>query len=156
QKLSQKLNLTELNIQAKYNRAYLSFLRGRYSDAIQGFNELREHYTNAGSFRHAALCDLDESEIYLQLNLSSDAFKLAKRAADAFTQLGMKYEEAKARAFVGMGLTHIQQAGEALQVFAESQRIFEEENNLYWAASLELYRAQVQFMLGRYWESRCL
>ena len=60
----------------------------------------------------------------------------------------MKYEEAKARAFVGMGLTHVQQAGEALHVFAEAQRIFEEENNLYWAASLELYRAQLQFMLG--------
>ena len=68
----------------------------------------------------------------------------------------MKYEEAKARAFVGMGLAHAQQAAEALHVFAESQRIFEEENNSYWAASLELYRAQVQFMLGRFWESRSL
>src|SRR6185436_20612007 len=79
QKLSQKLNLMELYIQAKYNRAYLSFLRGRYSVAIRDFNELREHYINVGSFRHSSLCDLDESEIYLQLNLSADAFKLAKR-----------------------------------------------------------------------------
>jgi CHAT domain-containing protein len=156
QKLSLRLNLTELYIQAKYNRAYLSFLRGRFSDAIRGFNELREHYNSVGSFRHSALCDLDESEIYLHLNLSSDAFKLAKRAAEGFKQLGMKYEEAKARAFVGMGLTHVQQAGEALHVFAEAQRIFEEENNLYWAASLELYRAQLQFMLGRFCESKSL
>src|SRR5262245_21247952 len=37
QKLSQKLNLMELYVQAKYNRAYLSFLRGRYSEAIRDF-----------------------------------------------------------------------------------------------------------------------
>jgi len=156
QKLSQRLNLTELYIQAKYNRAYLWFLRGRFSDAIRAFKELREHYNGVGSFRHSALCDLDESEIYLHLNFSADAFKLATRAAEGFKQLGMKYEEAKARAFLGMGLTHLQQPREALHVFAESQKIFEQENNLYWAASLELYRAQLQFMLGRFWESKSL
>ena len=156
QKLSQKLNLTELYIQAKYNRAYLSFLRGRYSEAIQGMTELRGHYNQAGSLRHAALCDLDESEIYLHLNLPGDALNLAKRAAESFKQLGMKYEEAKARAFVGIGLMHVQQPAEALEVFSESQRIFEKENNLYWAASLELYRAQVQYLLARFLESRSL
>src|SRR5438128_11870525 len=156
QKLSQKFKLTELYIQAKYNRAYLSFLRGRYSEAIQGMTELRGHYNQAGSLRHGALCDLDEAEIYLHLNLPGDALNLAKRAAESFKQLGMKYEEAKARAFVGIGLMHVQQPAEALAVFSESQRIFEEENNLYWAASLDLYRAQVQYLLARILESRSL
>ena len=156
QKLSQKSILTELYIQAKYNRSYLSFLRGRYSEAIQGMTELRGHYNQAGSLRHAALCDLDESEIYLHLNLPGDALNLAKRAAESFKQLGMKYEEAKARAFVGIVLMHVQQPAEALEVFSESQRIFEKENNLYWAASLELYRAQVQYLLARFLESRSL
>jgi CHAT domain-containing protein len=156
QKLSQKLNLAELHIQAKYNRAYLSFLRGRYSKAIEGFSELRDHYNSVGSLRHSALCDLDESEMYLHLNLSADALKLGKRAAEAFNQLGMKYEEAKARAFVAIGLTHVGQPTEALPVFLESQRIFEEEDNIYWAASVELYRAQVQYLAGRFWESRAL
>src|SRR5262249_10875951 len=156
QKLSQKLNLPELYLQAKYNRAYLSFLRGRYSEAIQGMNELRGHYNKTGSLRHSALCDLDESEIYLHLNLPGDALNLAKRAAESFKQLGMKYEEAKARAFVGIGLMHVEQPAEALEVFSESQRIFEEENNLYWAASLELYRAQVLYLLARIVEARSL
>ena len=156
QKLSLQLGQTSLFTQAKYNRAYLSFLRGRYSNAIQGFSELRAHYTENGSLRHAALCDLDESEIYLQLNLTGDALKLAERAAESFKQLGMKYEEAKARAFVGIGLMHRQQAADALQIFHESQLIFEEQNNLYWGSSLELYRAQGHFQLGRFWEARTL
>jgi ABC-type transport system substrate-binding protein len=34
-----------------------------------------------------ALCDLDESEIFLHLNLNSDALRLATRAAEACNQL---------------------------------------------------------------------
>jgi len=156
QKLSQKLNLEHLYTLAKYNRSYLHFLRGRYSEAIQGMGELRVHYNQTGSARHAALCDLDESEMYLHLNLTEEALNLAKRAAVSFKELGMTYEEAKARAFFGIGLTHNQQANEALEVFRQSQLLFEKESNSYWAASLELYRAQVHFMLGRFWEAQSL
>ncbi len=156
QKLSRKLNQTALHDQVKYNRAYLSYLRGRYSESIQGFDELREYYNQHGSYRHSALCDLDESEIYLQLNVTADALRLAERAAESFKELGMKYEEAKARAFVGMGLMHRQQTNDALRIFQQSQRIFESENNLYWGASIELYRAQAHYQLGRYWEARDL
>ncbi|PYS52632.1 MAG: hypothetical protein DMG13_15710 [Acidobacteria bacterium] len=155
-KLSQQLHLSELNVQARYNQAYLSFLRGRYSDAIHGFDQLREYFNAQGSRRHAALCDLDEAEIYLQLNLTGDALTLAKRAAGSFQQLAMRYEQAKALTFVGIALAHDQQGNEALQVFREAQQIFEREKNLYWAASLELYRAQVHFLVGRFWEARSL
>jgi len=156
EKLSGKFGQTGIYTQARYNRAYLSFLRGRYSEAIQTFDDLRESYDNTGSVRHSALCDLDESEIYLHLNLTADALRLATRAAETFSQLGMKYEEAKARAFIGIALTHAQRYGEALQVFDESQRIFENENNRYFVASLELYRAQVLFAMGRFWEAHSL
>ena len=155
-KISQQLNLSELHVQARYNQAYLSFLRGRYSTAIEGFDELREYFNAQGSQRHSALCDLDEAEIYLQLNLTGDALTLAKRSADSFEQLTMRYEQAKAMTFVGIALTHNQQGNEALQVFREAQQIFEREKNLYWAASLELYRAQVHFLVGRFWEARSL
>ena len=156
QKMSHRLNQTALHDQVKYNRAYLSYLRGRYSEAIQGFDELREYYNHHGSLRHSALCDLDESEIYLQLNVTADALRLAERAVEGFKELGMKYEEAKARAFVGMGLMHRQQTSDALRIFELSQRIFEGENNFYWGASIELYRAQGHYQLGRLWEARNL
>jgi CHAT domain-containing protein len=156
EKLSRKFDQPGIYTQARYNRAYLSFLRGRYSEAIQVFDELREDYNKTGSTRHAALCDLDESEIFLYLNLNSDALRLATRAADAFNRLGMKYEEAKARAFVGIALTHSQRYGDALQVFADAQDIFNNENNRYFVGSLELYRAQVLFAMGRFWEAHAL
>jgi CHAT domain-containing protein len=156
QRICEEHGLKDLGAQAKYNRAYLSFLRGRYSEAIQSFGELREHFRDDGSLRHSTLCDLDETEIYLHLNLKSEALTLARRAAEGFKQLGMKYEEAKARAFLGIGLTHGRNGNDALRVFSDAQQIFEAENNLYWVAVVELYRAQVHFMLGRHWEARSL
>jgi CHAT domain-containing protein/tetratricopeptide (TPR) repeat protein len=156
EELSRQQNQTALYDQVRYNRAYLSYLRGRYSDAIHGFEDLRHYYNQHGSLRHAALCDLDEAEIYLQLNVTDEALRLAGRAVSGFSELGMKYEEAKARAYLGMGLMHRLNPAEALRTFQQAQRIFEQENNLSWSALVELYRAQAHYQLGRLSEARAL
>src|SRR5262249_41020646 len=96
--LSQDLGMTDLWTQATYNRAYMHYLRGRYSEALEGFARLQRKFESAGSLRHYSLCDLDEAEIYLQLNLSNDAASLAVRAAEQFETLGLRYEQAKATA----------------------------------------------------------
>ena len=155
-KLSQELGLTDLSTQANYNRAYLYYLRGRYSAALESFSRLRQKFEQAGSWRHHALCDLDEAEIYLQLNLSEDATALALRAAETFQKLGFRYEQAKATAFYGVALMQLHRFTDALQVFRSAQEIFELENNRYWIGLLDLYRAEVHLSLDRYWEAQAL
>ena len=103
EQISREMGLTALEEQSKYNRAYLYYLRGLYTQALQGFARIREQLTS--SPRHIGLCDLDEAEIYLELNLSKDAAALAIRAIEQFNQIGMRYEEAKARALYGVALT---------------------------------------------------
>jgi tetratricopeptide (TPR) repeat protein len=154
--LSQELGMTDLWTQANYNRAYLHYLRGRYSAALEDFARLRHKFEAAGSLRHYALCDLDEAEIYLQLNLSKDAASLAVRAAEQFEKLGLRYEQAKATAFYGVALIQLRRFSEALKVFRSSQEIFERENNQYWIGLLDLYRAEVHLSLERYWEAQAL
>jgi len=154
--MSRELGMTDLWTQANYNRAYLHYLRGRYSDALEGFSRLRQEFEQAGSLRHYALCDLDEAEIYLQLNLSADASTLAVRAASRFEKLGFRYEHAKATAFHGVALIQQRRFSNALEAFGSSQRIFEEENNQYWIGLLDLYRAEVHLSLERHWEAHAL
>tara|TARA_R110002072_G_scaffold5527_3_gene35317 strand:- start:810 stop:3635 length:2826 start_codon:yes stop_codon:yes gene_type:complete len=149
-------DLTSLSDQARYNRSYLHFLRGRYSDAITSFNELRLYFGNERSVRHAALCDLDQSEIYLQLNMPADAARLATSASDAFSQIDMAYEEAKAIAFRGVAETQRHRFQEALEYFQQSVPIFEAEGNEFWIGMLEIYRAEVLLGLGRHWEAKFL
>ena len=154
--LSGELGLKDLAAQANYNRAWLHYLRGRYSDALEGFSRLREQFEKGGSLRHCALCDLDEAEIYLQLNLSNDASTLAIRAADQFEKLGLRYEQAKSTALHGVAMMQLRRYSEALEIFRTAHRIFEREGNRYWIGLLDLYRAEVHMSLQRYWEAQAL
>jgi tetratricopeptide (TPR) repeat protein len=156
ERIGERLSLTDLTVQARYNRAYLYFLRGRNLQAVEQFGKLRGFFIENASYRHIALCDLDETEIYLQLNLPNDAARLARSAANAFEVLHMRYEQAKATGFLGVALTQNRQFGDALQVFRSAQSLFEQENNRYWIAMLKLYRAEVLYALGRVWEARSL
>jgi tetratricopeptide (TPR) repeat protein len=105
---------------------------------------------------HFGLCDLDEAEIYLQLNIASDASTLARRASEQFKRIGMVYEEAKALAYLGVALTQMNRLTEALETFQQSQQAFSGEGNDYWVAVLDLYRADVYLELQRYWEAHSL
>jgi tetratricopeptide (TPR) repeat protein len=128
---SHELGMMDLWTQANYNRAYLYYPRGRYSRALESFAQLREKFEQAGSLRHRALCDLDEAEIYVQLNLSNDASLLAAGAARQFETLGLRYEQAKANVFHGMASMQVRRFSEALEAFGRAQEIFEAEENQY-------------------------
>jgi tetratricopeptide (TPR) repeat protein len=154
--LANELGMQELGAQARYNRAYLSFLRGRYSEALQSFSRVRTHFKGLGSILHFALCDLDEAEIYLQLNIATEAATLALNASEQFKQIGMVYEEAKALAYQGVAYTKMQRLSEALDIFRASQKAFESEGNEYWVGVIDLYRADVYLELRRYWEAHSL
>jgi len=154
--LSDQLQLHELSAQAGYNRAYLQFLRGRYSDALNSLGCLRERFQLSGSRRHHALCDLDEADMYLQLGLSRDAAILAERATDEFGQLAMPAEQARATAFCGVALMQMRQFDAALDAFQRAQRIFEEQGNSYWIGLLNLYRAEMHLSLQRLEEAQAL
>ncbi len=152
----EELNLSPLLVQVTYNHAYLHFLRGRFSDALQSFGRLRMRDDFSGSPRYRALCDLDEAEIYLQLSLSKDAAVLASRAIDEFKELGMPYEQARATAFYGLALTQMRRFAEALDAFHDAQAIFAAAGNAYWIGLLDLYRAEVHLSLQRLWEAQAL
>jgi len=154
--ISSRLGLAELAAQARYNRAYLYFLRGRNMQAVEHYEELRILFNENGSHRHAALCDLDETEIYLQLNLPKEAARLARSAIQAFDRLVMRYEQAKATVYLAIALTQNRQFGDALQLFQSAQVMFEKESNRYWIALSMLYRAEVLYAIGRLWEARSI
>src|SRR5439155_17602609 len=101
EEVSERLAIEDLSIQSRYNRAYVRLLRGHYSEAFAAFEESRKIFTEQQSLPHLALCDLDESEILLQLNLPQEASSAAERAIESFRLQSMRYEQAKATAFFG-------------------------------------------------------
>ncbi|MBZ5554598.1 MAG: CHAT domain-containing protein [Acidobacteriia bacterium] len=142
--------------EADYNIAYLHYLRGEYTRAISMYQAAREHCERVGDVYHRALCDLDQSEMYLELNLSEEGSQLAEQAFVSFKKLGMGYEAAKAMTNLAIAASHRNQFSVALQSFRKARLLFLREQNLLWPALIDLYGALVLFRANRPSESELL
>ncbi|MFI5174284.1 MAG: CHAT domain-containing protein [Terriglobia bacterium] len=139
--------------QADYNIAYLYYLRGQYTRALEMLSTAAVSFKEGNNLQHLALCDLDQSEIYLELNLSRDALELSERAAERFLQIGMRYERAKAITIAATARTQMQELFKALEMFDQARSLFEAENNLVWMAMVDLYKATIFYSTGRHFEA---
>src|SRR5262249_55238775 len=110
---------------------------------IELYRGARESCGAHGDAYREALCDLDQSEMYLELNLVEEGGRLARRAEAAFLALGMQYEAAKAQTNLAISLTRHGETAEALALCREARAQFEKEENRSWIATIDLYRALV-------------
>ncbi len=140
--------------QTEYNIAYLSFLKGRYGHAIELLRTTYKASQKAGDAYRAALCHLDLSEIYLELNLNQEAEDLAQQALTSFESLGVEYEAAKARCQSAMALGQQGKTFRSLMSFAQARTAFAKEKNPVWPSLIDLYQAMAYFNDGRIEESR--
>lgn len=144
-----ELGLPRIALQVDYNIAYLYYLRGEYTRAIQLFQEARRRSSAEGDDYHRSLCDLDQSEIYLELNLVEEAANLAAAAEDGFRQLEMPYERGKALTFHAIAESRLGRGAQALRLLAGARKIFRRENNELWLALIDFYEAVVLHRNGR-------
>ncbi|MGA8144997.1 MAG: CHAT domain-containing tetratricopeptide repeat protein [Candidatus Acidiferrales bacterium] len=148
--------MTLLVTQSDYNIAYLYYLRGEYSRAIKMLRATREECEKNGDAHMLALCYLDLSEIFLELNLSTDARDTAHEGYLRFQKLGMGYEESKCMANEAMALSQLGKGVAALDLFGKAREKFVREKNLVWPSLIDLYQAVVLCEEGRLFEARRL
>jgi CHAT domain-containing protein len=141
--------------QADYNISYLYYLRGDYSRALEGLRVAAAAAREAGDTYHAALCPMDQAEIYLELNMSEEAGEVAQDAFAQFQNLGMNYEAAKSLAFLAMSKAQPGVSG-SLALFSRAREMFVREKNHTWPWVIDLYQALVLFDNNRDDEARRL
>jgi CHAT domain-containing protein len=142
--------------QADYNIAYLYYLRGEYSQAIERLYAARQACEATGDAYHFALCHLDLSDVYLELNLSEEAREIAHEGFVRFEKLGMGYEAAKTLANQAIAYGQQGKTVQALEAFAKARAMFAREKNVVWPWLLDLYQSVLLFHEGRYFEARRL
>ncbi len=152
----QQNNMPLLVAQADYNIAYLYYLRGEYSRAIEALYAARRACEATGDAYHFALCHLDLSDIYLELNLSEEAREIAHEGFLRFEKLGMGYEAAKTLANEATAYGQQGKTVQALERFAKAREMFGHEKNLVWPWLIDLYQGLLLFHEGRYFEARRL
>ena len=146
--------MTLLVGQADYNIAYLYYLRGEYAHAIDMLRAAREISEKNSDQHILALCHLDLSEIYLELNLIAEASETAHEGFQRFAKLGMRYEEAKCIANEALAHGLQSHASRALELFEQARAAFHREKNAAWCSLIDLYQALVLYNEGRLEESR--
>jgi tetratricopeptide (TPR) repeat protein len=148
EELSARLSMPGLFMQLRYNKSYLMFLQGRYSECLEAFKAVREYFIKTSSAYHLYLCDLDLSEVYLHLLRPTEAVQMARRAAAGFSKTAMRYEQAKAMAFSAMGLAQLDQLEEAENTALAARNMFEAEENRYWISVVDFCLAYVRMARG--------
>ncbi len=142
--------------QADYNIAYLYYQRGQYTRALEMYQRSRAWSLEAGDPYELALCDLDQAEIYLELNLTEEGERLAQLAFAAFEELALPYEGAKTVAFLAIAAHQQGRSFQALRLFDEARQRFVAQENLVWPAAIDLYQALILYEAGRSPEARRL
>jgi CHAT domain-containing protein len=142
--------------QADYNIAWLYYLRGEYSRAIELLHAAAGVARRTGDGYHAALSLLDLSEIYLELNLSVDAREMAEQAHTRFNELGMGYEAAKALANAATSYGQEGKSFRAIELFTDARERMVRESNQVWPSLIDLYQAILLVDEGRLFEARRL
>jgi CHAT domain-containing protein/tetratricopeptide (TPR) repeat protein len=145
-------NLPLLAAGVDYNVAYLHYMCGDYADAMQLYAAARR----TGEPYRLALCDLDEAEMYIELNLHREAGDLAQRAVRQFRRLQMPYEQAKACVFLAISEGQSGRFFNALRWMKRASSIFARENNQVWLALLDLYNAILRERVGDLARARTL
>src|SRR6185436_15782536 len=131
-----------LVLQADYNIAYLYYLRGEYTRALDLYREAYEESERVGDGYHSGLCDLDRSEIYLELNLNEEAADLADRALGRFGRQRLLYEEGKA-------MTNLALAASRRGGIRRSRPLFARASVPVRAAACELLLVRLDLQAGR-------
>ena len=147
--------MPKLVFQADYNIAYLYFLRGDYERAIDMLLSTRSHCAEDDPY-HAALCNLDLSDIYLELNLFEEADEIASRAVEGFERLRMGYELARSLTNLAIAATNRGRTRRATLFFERARERFASEGHKNGEALVNLYQAMLLSNTGAAQDARML
>ena len=149
-------DLPLIRLIADYNIAYLYYMRGDYGRSIEMLKNARLEGEKIAYTYLVALCYLDLSDIYVELNLTSEAQEVAEQGHLLFSKLEIGYEAAKTLANQAIAYGQEGKAHRAIELFTRAKPLFVKEKNEVWPWLIDLYQAVVLFSEGRHFEARRL
>jgi tetratricopeptide (TPR) repeat protein len=135
-----------------YNLGYLHYIQGEYTKALDLLNATRNALPTEQWY--VPLCDLTQSEIYLEMNMYREAARLAEAAYQAFKSTEKPFETAKALGVMAIARSQLREFKEAAPLFEQARTMFQAQGNAVRAAGIDLYRGLMWMQLGRYGEAR--
>lgn len=153
-KLCEQHSFTFLLHAIDYNIAYLHYLEGDHHRALKLYQAARSRSRELGDSYHEAYCSLDETEVYVELNLLDEANTVAHLAATQFKSQKRPYEEAKALFNLALVRSRRGEPRAALSHLESASQAIRGQGNILWPGQVELLRAAIFDSEGRFFEAR--
>ncbi len=134
---------------AQQNLAITYFVLGRYNQALQLLDRVRNVFSDDQRHRDAILVDLFISDCLLHLRRFEEVLEKCRQVRSLFAELGTQFEITlavvnEAIAYAGLG-----RYTDALDSLLEARRHFEDTGNSLWVAAVDLERAGLLLEEGR-------
>lgn len=141
------MTVTQAEIEASIGN--LEFQKGRYDKALRYLELSRRKYELLGIPQQAAIAELEIADLYLELNLTREAFEIYEQVAGRLSKARLRAEEARARANLGRAAHKLRKNVVARNQLTRAERLYEREGNAVGAAFAELSLAEIDRSQGR-------
>jgi tetratricopeptide (TPR) repeat protein len=132
------------------------FMLGRYNEALEHLDEVRDVFLADGRQRDAMLVELLISDCLLQVRRFGDVFDKCRQVRRLFTELGTRDVVAQAIIHEAVAFAELGRYREALASLAEARQIFEDDGNCTKVAFIDLESATLLIRQGHSHEGLAL
>ncbi len=139
----EKAELRSVAGSVEHDLAFLKTARGNYADALQTFEQARDTFAGLADTVNLAMTDLEESDLYLDLNLPTEALKLAEHAETAFKEMNRPFEQARAMGNRAVALARLGKRETASRLLETARSSFLSQDNKAWSAHADLQLAEI-------------
>ena len=143
-----KMRVTEAEIEASMGN--LALFRGRFDEALRFLQLSRQKYDELKMPHQTAIAELEIADVYLELNLSDEAFSIYADVTESLKRLKLQGEEARARANFGRAALLQNDRNKARRELKKAERLYLREKNPNGAASVKLTEAALELSGEKY------
>ncbi len=143
------LGLHTLSHQVELAVAFVSYLKGHYSESLRRLHAAQESGEEILNDADAALTQLDLAAIYLNLNAFPEASRAANRAVEMFSRAEMARELGNARRLAAVASSKMGDDASAAATFEDVAREYDEAKNPAQAGLTRLELAAVALAQGK-------
>ena len=148
-KIFEELELTQSVANTMVVLALLHRKEGQFHKALRFLSRARLLYTQLGSSSDAAVAQLEEARIHLDLNLLGEAERFARELVAFFGERDMQLERVEALAVLGTARARGDDKGEALATLEEARAGWSKMGNAAQAALADLSIATLLLEVGQ-------
>ena len=135
--------MTQAEIEASMGN--LALFRGEFDEALKFLESSRRKYESLKMPHQEAVAELEIADIYLELNLSIEAFEIYEKLTETLARLKMQGEEARARANFGRVAILGNEKTLARRELKKAAKLYPAEKNLIGEATVKLNEASSNF-----------